>query len=350
MTVPPTAKAGLRCSCYKVAMTTCHRFAILAAAVAFSATALAADIAAAKREGELNLYTSMNANLVPQVKADFEKRYGVKVNVWRASSENVVQRVTSEAQAGRFEADVVETNGPEMESVQREGLLRRIDSPLFAHLLPQAVFPHHEWVATRLIVFVQCYNTREVKRAQVPRSFGDLLDPRWKGRLAMEADDADWFQTVVTDMGEEKGLAFFRKLVATNGVSVRKGHAVLGELVNSGEIPFALDCYSYKAWGDKKKGAPVEWTSFGPLLARPNGGGVTRKAPHPNAALLFYEYMISDAQPLLAKLDLEPVDTRVKTQLQGREVQFIDPRKVLQESAKWQKLYDEIIVKGARPR
>jgi iron(III) transport system substrate-binding protein len=323
--------------------------AIVLAAVVSSTGAVAADLAAAKREGELNLYTSMNAKLVPQVKADFEKRYGIKVNVWRASSENVVQRVTSEARAGHVEADVVETNGPEMESVQREGLLRRIDSPLFAHLLPQAIFPHHEWVATRLIVFVQCYNTREVKREEAPRGFDDLLDPRWKGRLAMEADDADWFQTVVTGMGEEKGLAF-RKLVATNGVSVRKGHAVLGELVNSGEIPFALDCYSYKAWGDKKKGAPVQWTSFGPLLARPNGGGVMRKAPHPNAALLFYEYLISDAQPLLARLDLEPVDTRVKTELQGREVQFIDPRKVLQESAKWQRLYDDIIVKGARPR
>jgi iron(III) transport system substrate-binding protein len=292
----------------------------------------------------------MNARIVAQVKADFEKRYGVKVNVWRASSENVVQRVTSEARGGRFEVDVVETNGPEMESVQGEGLLRRVDSPLFANLVPQAILPHHEWVATRLNVFVQCYNTREVKPDEVPRGFDDLLDARWKGRLAIEADDVDWFQAVVTNMGEAKGLAYFRKLVATNGLSVRKGHALLGELVDSGEVPFSLTCYSYKAWGDRKKGAPVDWTSFGPLLARPNGAGVARKAPHPHAALLFYEYLIGDAQPLLAKLDLEPVDTRVNTELQGREVQFIDPRRVLGESAKWQKLYEETIVKGARPR
>lgn len=323
---------------------------LLAACHANAQLAGPANLEAAKREGQVTVYTSMNAKVLAQVKPDFERRYGVKLNAWRASSENVLQRIASEARAGRFEADIVETNGPEMEAVQREQLLQRVDSPLFANLIPQALFAHREWVATRLNVFVQCYNTREVRPAEVPRSFEDLLDPRWKGRLGIEAADGDWFQTVVGNMGEEKGLAYFRKLAATNGLSVRKGHALLGQLVNSGEIPFSLTCYSFNADEDRKKGAPIEWLSFGPLIARPNGVGITRRAPHPNAALLFYEYLISEAQPLLARLDLAPVDTRVKSNLQGREVQFVDPRKVLDESAKWDKLYDDIVVRGARPR
>ena len=324
-----------------VALLACHAHAQLAGP---------ANLEAARREGQVNVYTSMNAKVLARVKPDFERRYGVKLNAWRASSENVLQRITSESRAGRFEADVVETNGPEMEAVRREGLLQRVDSPLFANLIPQAVFPHREWVATRLNVFVQCYNTQQVKPNEVPRDFNDLLDPRWKGRLGIEAGDADWFQTVVGNMGEEKGLAYFRKLVATNGLSVRKGHALLGQLVNSGEIPFSLTCYSFNADEDRKKGAPIEWISFGPLIARPNGGGITRKPPHPNAALLYYEYLIGEAQPLLAQLDLAPVDTRVKSNLQGRDVQFVDPKKVLEESAKWDKLYDDIVVRGGRPR
>jgi len=158
----------------------------------------------ARREGELTLYTSLTAATAAKVKADFERRYGVRVNLWRASSENILQRVTAEARAGRADFDVVETNGPEMEAIQREGVLQRVESRRFAELIPQALFPHREWVATRLNVFVQCYNTRLVPPAEVPHGFDDLLDPKWKGRLGIEANDADWFQAVVGAMGDSE--------------------------------------------------------------------------------------------------------------------------------------------------
>ena len=298
----------------------------------------------ARKEGEVDVYTSLTANSAAKVKADFEKRYGVKVNLWRASSENIVQRVANEGRAGHPGFDVVETNGPEMEEIQHEGLLQRVDSPLFADLIPQALFPHREWVATRLNVFVQCYNTSLVKPDEVPRSFEDLLDPRWKGRLGIEANDADWFQAAVGEMGEQKGLAYFRKLVATNGLSVRKGHALLEQLVESGDVALSLTCYSFKIDQDRRKGVPVDWTSIGPLIARPNGEGISRKAAHPHAAMLFYEYMIGEAQPLLASLHLAPVSRKVESNLRGRDVRFIDPAAVLRESKKWEDLYQRIIV------
>jgi iron(III) transport system substrate-binding protein len=279
------------------------------------------------------------------VKADFERRYGVRVNLWRASSENILQRVVGEARAGHPDFDVVETNGPEMEAIQREGLLQRVESARLRELIPQAVFAHREWVATRLNLFVQCYNTALVKANEVPHGFAELLDPKWKGRLAIEANDADWFQAVIGELGEAKGLALFRELVARNGLSVRKGHALLAQVVESGEVALSLTCYSFKVDQDHKAGAPIDWTSFGPVLARPNGAGISRKAPHPHAALLFYEYMIGEAQPLLAKLELMPVSTKVPSELRGHELRFIDPAKVLDESAKWDKLYEDIIVK-----
>lgn len=303
----------------------------------------------ANREGTLNLYTSMTAPTAAKVKADFERRYpGVKVNLWRASSESVLQRTVTEARAGRHTFDVLETNGPEMEAAQREKLLQVVRSPHFRDLIPQALMPHREWVATRLNLFVQCFNTRQVKPEDLPRSFQDLLHPRWKGRLAIEASDHDWFMSVIGNLGEEKGLKLFRDIVAANGMTVRKGHALLAELVIAGEIPMGLSCYSFKIDQDRKAGAPVDWISIGPVIARPNGAGVSRSAPHPHAALLFYEYMISDAQPFLTELELVPVSTKIESPLKGRQTQFVDPKRALDEQTKWEKLFNEIFVTKSR--
>ena len=297
----------------------------------------------ANREGVLNLYTSMTAPTAAKVKADFERRYpGVKVNLWRASSESVLQRIVTEAQAKRHTFDVLETNGPEMEAAQREKLLQVTSSPHFRDLIPQALMPHREWVATRLNLFVQCFNTRQVKQGDLPQSFEDLLHPRWKGRLAIEASDHDWFMSVIGNLGEEKGLKLFRDIVAANGMTVRKGHALLAELVIAGEIPMGLSCYSFKIDQDRKAGAPVDWVSIGPVIARPNGAGVSRNAPHPHAALLFYDYMISDAQRFLTDLELVPVSAKIESPLKGRQTQFVDPQRALDERAKWEKLFNEI--------
>ena len=306
-------------------------------------------IAGANREGTLNLYTSMTAPTAAKVKADFERRYpSVKVNLWRASSESVLQRTISEAQAKRHIFDVLETNGPEMEAAQREKLLQRVSSPHFRDLIPQALLPHGEWVATRLNLFVQCFNTKQVKPEDLPKSFEDLLHPRWKGRLAVEASDHDWFMSVIGNLGEEKGLKLFRDIVAANGMTVRKGHALLAELVIAGEIPMGLSCYSFKIDQDRKAGAPVDWVSLGPIIARPNGAGVSRNAPHPYAALLFYDYMISDAQQFLTELELVPVSSKIESPLKGRQTQFVDPKRALDEQVKWEKLFNEILVKKSR--
>jgi iron(III) transport system substrate-binding protein len=303
----------------------------------------------AGREGVLNLYTSMTQATAAKVKADFERRYpAVKVNLWRASSESVLQRSVTEARAGRLNVDVLETNGPEMEAAQREQLLQPVASTHFRDLIPQALMPHREWVATRLNLFVQCFNTRLVRREDLPKTFEDLLHPRWKGRLAIEAEDSDWFMSVVGRQGEAKGLQLFRDIVAANGISVRKGHALLADLVTAGEIPLSLTCYNFKVDQDRKAGAPIDWVSIGPLLARPNGAGVLRNAPHPHAALLFYEYMLSDAQPFMTELAVVPVSRKIESPLAGREVQFVDPRRALDEQPKWDKLFKDIFVGTSR--
>src|SRR5947207_358985 len=169
----------------------------------------------AKKEREVVVYTSLNLkDSVPIVEV-FERKYaGVKVQLWRSSSEKVLQRAVAEARAGRFACDILETNGPEMEAMYREQLLEEFYSPNFADL-PAAAFPkHHHYVADRFNFFTIAYNTKLVKSADVPDSYEDLLRPAFAGRVGLEASDVDWFGAMVKAMGEQKGLAFFGKLAA----------------------------------------------------------------------------------------------------------------------------------------
>lgn len=303
----------------------------------------------ARKEGLLNIYTSAQTDDIGALVAGFEKRYGIKVNVWRSGSENVLQRAVTEARGKRHTVDVLETNGPELESMHREQILQAVRSPQLANLMPQALHPHGEWVGTRLNVFVQAYNTKAVKKEELPKAWDDLLNPRWKGRLGIEAEDQDWLAGVIAELGEARGIKLFKDIVAANGVSVRKGHTLLAQLVVSGEIPLALTVYNYKAQQLKAKGAPIDWFSIGAPIARPNGIGVARQAPNPHAAVLFFDYEIGDeGQAILAKRDFVPTNTRIETPFSKTTMRFVDPRMMLDEAQKWTKLYEELFAAKAR--
>jgi len=297
----------------------------------------------AKKEGNLSIYTSAQGDDMGPLVAAFEKKYGVKVSVWRAGSEKVLQRAVTEARGNRFTVDIVETNGPELESMHREKVFQAIKSPYLSQLIPQALRPHGEWVGTRLNVFVQAYNTKLVKKEELPKTWDDLLNPRWKGRLGIEAEDQDWLAGVVSELGEARGTKVFKDIVAANGMSVRKGHTLLTQLVASGEIPFALTVYNYKAEQLKDKGAPIDWLSIGTPIARPNGVGVARNAPNPHAAILFYDFEISEeGQKILAGRDFVPTSTKVESPFNKGPLKFVDARMMLDEYEKWTKLYEEI--------
>ena len=303
----------------------------------------------ARREGFLNLYTSLTVDDMAALNAAFEKKHGVKVRMWRAASDKIVQRALAEARAARFEVDVIESNAPSLEILHREGLLQTVRSPHHADLIPAAVPAHREWVGARLNVFVHAYNTRLVRKEELPSSYSDLLHPRWKGRLGIEASDEDWFAGVVQSMGEEKGLKLFRDLVATNGLSVRRGHTLLTNLVASGEVPFALTVYNFTAEQVKQKGAPLDWFVLPPAIARANGVAVTRRAPHPHAALLYYEFMIGEeGQLILLQRDFVPASRKLDTPLNRGPLTIVDAALLIDQGERWAKLYEEIIVKQVR--
>jgi len=303
----------------------------------------------ARREGSLNLYTSLTVDDMTVLNTAFEKRYGVKVQMWRASSEKIVQRALAEARAARFDVDVFESNAPSLEILHREGLLQAVRSPHHADLIPAAVPAHREWVGARLNVFVHAYNTNLVRKEELPASYSDLLHPRWKGRLGIEASDEDWFAAVVQQLGEDKGLKLFRDLVAANGLSVRRGHTLLTNLVAAGEVPLALTVYNFTAEQVKQKGAPLDWFVLPPAIARANGVAVARRARRPHAALLYYEFMIGDeGQSILLKRDFVPASWKMDTALNRGPLTIIDPGLIVDQGERWARLYDEIIVKQGK--
>ena len=304
---------------------------------------------AAKREGELTIYTSTPVEDMKVLTDAFERKYGIKTKVWRASSEKVLQRAVAEARAQRFDVDAFDTNGPQLEALVREKLLTPVWSPSLASLVPEARFAHQSWVGTRLLIFVLAYNTKLVRKTELPASYDGFADPKWRGRLGIEAEDSDWFATISTLMGEAKAETLFRSIVAANGVSVRKGHTLLTQLVASGEVPLALTVYNYKAEQLKNQGAPIDWYVIPPAIARANGVGVAARAPHPNAALLWYEFEVGDeGQRLLLTRDFVPTNRTIDTPLNRFPLRFVDAKAVVDDSGKWDRRYADIF--GAQVR
>ena len=292
------------------------------------------------------VYTSLAPTESGPLAQAFEKKTGIKVELWRALSEKVVQRAVTEARAGRFAFDVVETNAPEMEMMARERLFREIRSPHLADLPPASIPAHRMWIPDRMNFFVVAYNTSQVRREELPKDYLGFLDPKWKGRIGIEATDAEWMATLVKKWGEEAGLVHFRKL-AEMKPDVRKGHILLAQLVASGEIPVGLTIYNSNAESLKRKGAPIDWIPVEPVVARAQGIAVARNAPHPKAAAAFVDFVLSpEGQELLNSMGRVPVSTKVRTHMNNFEYTVVDPVTMLDEQEKWNKLWESLFIRG----
>lgn len=296
----------------------------------------------AKEEGSLSVYGSAPVEDMSQIFLAFEKKYGIKVRYWRAGPQELIRRAESEYRAGRFDIDIVQANGSTMEAIRRENIFQPVHSSLHVDLLPQAVPAHREWVGERLNIIIGAYNTKSVKPETVPTSYEGFADARWLGKISVEATDYDWLATVVSAMGEEKGIEIFRRIGRTAGFSVRKGHTLITTLVAAGEIPLSLNVFSYKVDQLAKEGAPVAPLMIPPAVGRVNGIGAARRPPHPNAALLYYEFMLSDAQKVLMERDFTPTNQKVQKLPDGMKLDFVDAAKMLDEGDKWTQLWKEI--------
>jgi iron(III) transport system substrate-binding protein len=311
-----------------------------------SADSMAGIVAAAKKEGSLTWYTSITPADSAQLIKKFESKYGIKVTVWRSGDDNVLQRVIAETNAKTYKADVAQIQTSDMEALVHEKLLLPINSSTFSDLVPGAVPKHREWAMAQITLFVMAYNTNLVKKEDLPHSFKDLLDPKWKGKLGIEGTDNDWLYTIADNLGGDAGYKLFRQIKQTNGLSVRTGHSLLANLVAAGEVPLALTVYQYKAVQLKRGGAPIDWFTMDPVVAYATGLGILNHAGHPNAALLFYDFMLNDGQAVMASIDNVPSNTKIASPLKTAKIRFIEPVAAMEQSDKRQKRFDDIIIRN----
>ena len=263
----------------------------------------------AKKENALTIYSSMTTADMGALIAAFAAKYGIKAQHWRGSSEDIRNRTTREYAAGRYEADVAETAGTDMEAMVREQLLQKFVTPVSKELIPQATLPHGQWIATRLSVFAGAYNTNIFKPADAPKTYEDLLNPRFKGKLGIEAEDANWFMSVVGPMGEAKGLKLFQDIVAPTACrSARAIHCspTSFQLARCRwrSPPTATASSSSRRKARRSRSSICRrWSRF------PTGAGVLQARAASHAALLFEDFILTEGQKILrrARMQCQPI-------------------------------------------
>ena len=263
----------------------------VARTVAFAA---AADslIEAARREGEVVYYASMNLSEANALIGAFEKRYPfIKVKLNRTGSEKLLTRVLTEARAKKNFADVIQTVEFSMYIFSRSGIFARY-VPQANALYPKEFKDEGFWTTVYYNAYVTGYNTKLVTPQALPKNYDDLLAPQWKDKLMIESTKADWFAGMLQILGQERGLNYMRAL-AKQQPSPREGHELLAQLIAAGEGVFDINIPAASVERMKERGAPIDWTALGPVPAIMVGIGISNQAAHPNAARLFLEFVLS---------------------------------------------------------
>jgi iron(III) transport system substrate-binding protein len=241
--------------------------------------------------------------------------------------------------------DVVETNAPEVEALARERVIARFVSPYIADIPAWGVPAHRLWIADRVDFFVVAFNTGKVKREELPATYEGFLDAKWKGRIGLEATDQEWLAGLARHWGEKRALEFFRALAAMRP-DVRHGHVLLSEMVSAGEVPVSLTNYASNADSMKRRDKPIDWKPVEPVIGRPQALGLAAAAPHPNAALLFADFVLSpEGQQLFNSMGRFPASVKVRSKLVTFPYLMLDPVELIDEDEKWLKYWNELVAK-----
>ncbi|HEX7298519.1 MAG TPA: extracellular solute-binding protein [Solirubrobacteraceae bacterium] len=303
---------------------------------------------AEKEGGKLNVYGSANLDEAEPIMSKFEDVSGIEPNLYRASSSNLLQRILQEAKASfKGGADVVYTNGPEMQVLDDQGLLLPLESPFTKDVVQETIVSKN-WVPVYLNAFTPAWNTKRISGSARPASWEDVLT-KHQGKLAMEVGDWDWFATLVTQYFEKKGVSeqeaveLFKK--AAGGARMVDGHTLMTELLAAGEFDIAASVYKHRVGQLKRRGAPVDWEpAVEPIVIRPNGVGIFANTDVPATALLFADYMLTDVQKMLIDFDRTPASNAVSGGgvPSKYKVLVADLRTLNDQRDKWEALYEEI--------
>ena len=313
----------------------------------------------AKKEGKLVWYTPLIVNqAVRPLKEAFEKKYPfIKVDFHRANSRGLVQKWFTENEAKRHEADVV--GGSEVTMLgKKTGLLLRFTSPHLRDYPAELKDPQGFWSSTNLYFMALAYNTRRIKPSEAPKTYEDLLSPKWKGRMAWHMGSNTgaplFIGNIIAILGQKAGTAYLQNLAKQNIASATASARGIVDLVVAGEYDLAINIFNNHAEISKNAGAPVDWQPLEPVPAPLGTTGVAKNAPRPHAAMLFTDFLLSeDGQKVFQRADYLPGHPKVPAKIaelkpgggKFAKANFFHPENVLENSDKWLALQDKIFAR-----
>ena len=273
-------------------------------------------LAPAKAEGELIVYGSMNEEEALPFWQLFQDASGIKVNYVRSSDANILARIAIEYRARQRSWDLVATT-----PVYRlpDDVLLQFEPPEAKNLIPQARAQNRRWYGVYGNYNAPSYNTNFIKKADLPKTYEEFLDHKeWAGRVAIDTTNSEWLSGIFAYYGEERGRKLIQDLVATLKPVVVDGHLVVARSVGSGEYWVALNNYVGLTINVLLSGAPTDFWALDPVGLAFGSIGVNSQAPHPKAAQLAANFMLSrEAQQFLTKRGRLPTRTDVETNPPG---------------------------------
>jgi iron(III) transport system substrate-binding protein len=253
----------------------------------------------AKREGKVVLYGTTNIGVMQELLDRFKKKYPfLQVSNYRATTNRVYAKIVAEARSSAHAVDVMEISPDSSFKLRKDNLLDPYLSPMRKSILNDYMDKEGYWTGYFHQVIALGYNTSAVKKADVPKSYEDLLNPSFRGKLSLGTADQELFGTLLELWGKEKTIDYFKKL-AKNEPAMREGHTLQAQLLAAGEFSVAPWLLGHNLAELKRKGAPVETVLLEPVLSAPKYVLLAKHSPHPHAAALLIDWLLSDGQEIL---------------------------------------------------
>jgi len=301
-------------------------------------------IEGAKKEASLIWYTSTSIEDIKRLFDAFTKKYPfIKTEFFNAGSARVFNRILNEARAGKVFFDLVAIRGVETHQLVKEGFLQPYFSPE-SNAYPKGFKDAKGyWVDYFDAYNVIGYNTKLVPKEVAPKSWDDLLDPRWKGKIAMDEEMYSWYAAMAVAWGREKAQRFMKAL-AKQDIQLRRGQTLIAQLMAAGEFHMGM-ALAHRIEKMKEMGAPVEWvTTLDPVTVSLHPIGVAARAPHSNAAKLFIDFVLSkEGQQVVLAIGRTPSRPGIDTQMQSKNLKlFPIPPELGEHYNQYQKEFREL--------
>ena len=304
----------------------------------------------AKREGALLIYTT--GTTTQPIIDRFRARYPfIKVEVWRGDSVEVTRKTLEEYAAGRYDVDTFELSTAGLIPMRDMQILQPFVTPETKTFMPEAIEPNRIWASTRISYTGVGFNTKAISRDEAPKTYRDMLDPKWKGRMAISASlgtAGNWVGAMVLS----EGVDFVRALGKQNMRAYQATGRAVANLMISGEVSISPDSYFDHVNASRSEGAPLDWIAPGPVPVLDTAVALTAKAKHPHAAMLFIDHMIGrEAQEMLGKLFyVSPRTDMPGPNLPEFKKLFLANRpNYIQEFEDWAKLLNEAFLSQTKP-